>query len=677
MAVETFANSPTTIVTSGGTDAPASGTTETWTVQSSASFPAAATNLTQFHVVDTVLPSEVILVTNVSGTTWSVTRGAEGSTPIAHSAEFTIFQIATAGALESLYAVDWLNVVTMFGADPTGASDSTAAINNAISAATSGQTVYFPAGKYLINGSPALAVTTSGVSLAGDGYFASIIKIGSSFSGSYAVQVNAPNVTVKDLQVTAASATITSNPACNGLEVMPGAYQVTLQNLFFSNVNGWAIEAYNANGFDDISHAVWDSIMIYDTAGGIHFNGNVATVGTVISNLQIGNIGAASGTNANLDAFFVQDAFDIIMTNCGLGVGDAGTGHCMHFKGKNANIWVMNTDCGGYPEPVAKTQCGIYVEDDTNGSSNGLRFIGSVLQTFGIGAQVTGASSNIWFTNVAFDNNLTHGSSLTGTGTNINFLGCSWGEAESNGQVADSLGPYYDFSLTSSATGYVRSSRMCSAVVAEGTAGVQGVTALSGGTAMMFEHVDFLGTSSSIGNIFTNQPNFVRDCRNYNPHGSTTVTVPSSGSASGSLHYDAMFYITTASVSYSFTATNASPCVFTASGSSYANGNPVQLTGGSLPTGFTAGTTYYVVSASGTTFELSATSGGTAINSTSTGSGTVTGVLNVLRNTNGNGGGVGPTTTIPAGQFATIFARAGTNLTLTYANAPTWVVDGM
>lgn len=74
---------------------------------------------------------------------------------------------------------------------------------------------------------------------------------------------------------------------------------------------------------------------------------------------------------------------------------------------------------------------------------------------------------------------------------------------------------------------------------------------------------------------------------------------------------------------FSFTATNATPCVFTATGSAYANGTPVKLGGLSLPTGFTAGTTYFVVSASGTSFSLAATSGGSAIASTSTGSGTV------------------------------------------------------
>jgi Pectate lyase superfamily protein len=79
-----------------------------------------------------------------------------------------------------------------------------------------------------------------------------------------------------------------------------------------------------------------------------------------------------------------------------------------------------------------------------------------------------------------------------------------------------------------------------------------------------------------------------------------------------------------ASTSYSFTATHASPCVFTAAGSYYSDGTLVTLSGGSLPGGFTA-TTYFVVNASGATFELSATSGGSAIDSTSTGSGDVVG----------------------------------------------------
>lgn len=100
--VELFANDGETIVTSGGTTAPAPLSTESWTVSSSATFPAASNSsapTTQFHVADVALPLEKILVTNVSGTTWSVTRGVDGTTPVAHSANFTIRQVVTSSTL--------------------------------------------------------------------------------------------------------------------------------------------------------------------------------------------------------------------------------------------------------------------------------------------------------------------------------------------------------------------------------------------------------------------------------------------------------------------------------------------------------------------------------------------------------------------------------------------------
>lgn len=80
---------------------------------------------------------------------------------------------------------------------------------------------------------------------------------------------------------------------------------------------------------------------------------------------------------------------------------------------------------------------------------------------------------------------------------------------------------------------------------------------------------------------------------------------------------------------YAFTATLASPGVFTAPGSSYSNGNTVVVfpgVGATLPTGVTAGTVYYIVSASGATFELSATSGGSGINLSAAGAGLVVGI---------------------------------------------------
>ena len=99
-----IADLATTTVSSGGTTAPSSGATETWTVASSAMFGAAATGVSQFHVADALqsASSEVIAVTNVSGTTWSVTRGADGTTPVAHVGGFTVIQVVTEGFLATV-----------------------------------------------------------------------------------------------------------------------------------------------------------------------------------------------------------------------------------------------------------------------------------------------------------------------------------------------------------------------------------------------------------------------------------------------------------------------------------------------------------------------------------------------------------------------------------------------
>ena len=178
MASEVFANLPGTAVLFGGTSAPPAGSQETWTVQSSASFPAvsnAASPPTQLHVGDIGLPGEIITVTNISGTTWTVTRGAEGTTPVVHKAGFTVYQVTTAGVLagfQSAYntAPDWFNIVTQFGADPTGAADSTTAINNAITAAAAASVgfgvVYLPAGTFKTTGSHEIPLN---VSVIGDG----------------------------------------------------------------------------------------------------------------------------------------------------------------------------------------------------------------------------------------------------------------------------------------------------------------------------------------------------------------------------------------------------------------------------------------------------------------------------------------------------------------------------
>lgn len=82
----------------------------------------------------------------------------------------------------------------------------------------------------------------------------------------------------------------------------------------------------------------------------------------------------------------------------------------------------------------------------------------------------------------------------------------------------------------------------------------------------------------------------------------------------------------TDSASYTtVTMTIASPCVVTDTGHTKSNGDTVRFsTTSALPTGIVADTTYYVINKATNTYELSATSGGTAINTSGTQSGTHT-----------------------------------------------------
>lgn len=156
--VEQYINDALGTVTSGGTTAPAAGTQETWTVSPTNAFPVASSSAappTGFYVCDqlTAAETEKMLVTVAPGGTgagqsWTVVRGADGSTPVVHAANWTAVQVepgASDRALQqSLGAA--LNVYTQFGADPTGTNASDSALAAAFSALGTGNGVlYVPA----------------------------------------------------------------------------------------------------------------------------------------------------------------------------------------------------------------------------------------------------------------------------------------------------------------------------------------------------------------------------------------------------------------------------------------------------------------------------------------------------------------------------------------------------
>lgn len=112
------------------------------------------------------------------------------------------------------------------------------------------------------------------------------------------------------------------------------------------------------------------------------------------------------------------------------------------------------------------------------------------------------------------------------------------------------------------------------------------------------------------------------------PH-STTDTTKSPAACTTNSNYDLFVWKETSTV----TVTIASPGVFTWTSHGLIAGSPISFTtSGALPTGLTAGTTYFVISAGLTAnaFQVSTAAGGSAVNTSGSQSGTHTATVNRL-----------------------------------------------
>jgi hypothetical protein len=143
MATELFANNPATTLSGGINSA-----VTTLTVVSSTGFPAAATGVSQFRVI---IGSELLIVTNVSGATWTVTRGAESTVAAAHLNGDAVTHVVTAASVNSLgpHAV----TPEAFGAAGDGAADDTAELQAAVTAAVAQGRPLELSGRYVTSSS--------------------------------------------------------------------------------------------------------------------------------------------------------------------------------------------------------------------------------------------------------------------------------------------------------------------------------------------------------------------------------------------------------------------------------------------------------------------------------------------------------------------------------------------
>jgi pectate lyase-like protein len=440
------------------------------------------------------------------------------------------------------------------GADPTGATDSTAAIQACLNAAPQGSIITIPVGTYVI--SNPLVMNTPNVTIQGFG-LGTTARTGSSaivMSPSFAIGsapqlaaivISAAGCQVQNLCVFGNSSTTTSNPYGNGIEVY-GASFVCLTNLFMQYINGWCIEALaTASQFNNGLSVT--NITGYNSAGGFHGQGVTGTSFQgqhSLIDLQFSQIGVSTGTYANLDALKFEDISDILTLNTNCAVSSASTGSTLHIKGLCTSHLHVNVDVGVYPT-AAYTGSVLLIEDSGNGSAKDVKIFSGVLQAGNIGGTISGGASQITLAGVNFKNNQTTNLILSGTGSAIDIADCSF---QLGGQGATGS-TNYDLSITGTLTGdnKVHHCKFLSPIVSSGTAGVQSsVNVTTTGVPVMFTDDDFGGTSITVSSCFTALPFLVRNCRNFNPHGSISgpPAMPATTVASTAYHYDTMAYIT-------------------------------------------------------------------------------------------------------------------------------------
>lgn len=409
---------------------------------------------------------------------------------------------SAAAASGSGSGVDWINVTDpAYGASGDGSTDDTAAIQAAIDAVgADGGTVYLPAAAgYLLNGS-ALTITTHRTVLRGDGAVASQLVIGADFSGIAAVVVEAYDCQVRDLSVNGQSATTTSNPACNGIEIS-GVRRCKVLDVDFLNVNGWAVEVASASSGAQANPLGTQitRVRMDGCAGGVHFLGNAAqlcAMNAQLTDMQFYGGGVISGTNANLDAIRVEDAWDVLVANAIAWMG-AGTGSSLHVLGNSAATFVSNLDAlGSKAGPCVLIETGAAKPT----SPQNVQIRGGVIQQGTVGMQIADSVYQVHVSGVRFINNQTHGLAVTGDGYAVHIDDCAF-SLSGQGLTATS----YDIAWSGTTQGTVGNCWFGSQIVADSTVSkgvVASIDIATAGQAVLVERAAFQGAGASSANWF-------------------------------------------------------------------------------------------------------------------------------------------------------------------------------
>ena len=232
----------------------------------------------------------------------------------------------------------WFGIynVVHYGADPTGANDSTTAIQNAINAADGSGMIKVPPGTYSVTG----ITLKSGTKIVGSGRHNTKIILANTTNVDVLTTVNdAQNIESSDITVDGNSANNTSGEGISFPYNASGAshchiYRATIQNIAKIGIDFGTVSTectitdctISSTGADAIYmgeplDATISRVKIYDAN-----TGNNANVGAItllyhwtnmrIENVEIDNSGTGSSTGFGIFANATQTANNLVITGC-------------------------------------------------------------------------------------------------------------------------------------------------------------------------------------------------------------------------------------------------------------------------------------------------------------------------------------------------------------------------
>jgi hypothetical protein len=368
-------------------------------------------------------------------------------------------------------------------------------------------------GTFYIGGSATLALPVTGSWLSGAGY-GTTLQVVSGFTGPDVITPGADGCTISDLAIVGASTTIASNPNADAIQLV-GRQHCRIRNVFWQYINGYAINA-QASSSRSSADLVITNPIIRNCAAGIHCLGVTGSsfLGEYfLSNVQMQQMGTASGPNAGLDALLIEDISDVLVQGVNIGTASGTLGGAIHVLGACATIRIVSPDCGSNGATgVAPV---FYVNAGTNGTPTDVQFIGGASEGGGSACLQVDAGGDILF--LGGRTHQAYGTGFVYNGGEVEIVG--WSFAANN----QSAGTCYDVDTSGASSGSLRvADSRFETSIATGTAGSVPQTANVNSRAY-FRDSFFLGSGTAPSNVFNGTPQQVVNCVGYNPRGSVTA----------------------------------------------------------------------------------------------------------------------------------------------------------